>query len=427
MKRISAVLFAFFFLLFSIYSPIGADAAYSDGFTIIGDVSLPFREYMPGSFFTKNGSACTCHDSSSIDCVDNGSACNCVRYVEINGKKIDLLSVQCIGFARYTFYRLFGFIDHENINSDKFYNAGSISRGNVTADSVKKLFSSLKPGAHIRFQLAYTQHSVVLLSKSSAGFTVYQANAGGNGIEGAPCIVSTKTYTWQSFAEYAYRGVAFAHMPKEYPDRLEYTQESPYDGYTLGEYTTTDNLRLRAGAGTSYSQLAIIPEGTKLTVTEVNGEWGKTVFEGQEGWISLKYAKYNGTIVVTDCLKPKEGSGITVSEGFVYGVAPKTTKEALFALFENEGLSISGDQRYIGSGCVITVTENGEYKGSATVIVSGDTNRDGIHSTGDYIVYKAMLNGTRETDEVLIKTADLDGDGLINTVDYFLFKKIITG
>ncbi len=426
MKRFSALLLSFVLLLFSICPPIYTGAAsYNDGFTLIGDVAIPFSEYMPGSFFTENGSACTCH-TSSVDCVSNGSDCNCMRYVTIDGKKIDLLSVQCIGFARYCFYRLFGFIDHKDINPDKFYNAGSIDRGSVTASSVKALFDKLKPGAHIRFRLSSSQHSVILLSKNSEGFTVYQANAGGNNVDSKPCIVSTKTYTWQSFADYAYRGIVFANMPTVYPAKYEYLSQSPHVGYSVGDYTTTDNLRLRAGAGTDYEGLDIIPKGTVITVTEIDGEWGKTIYDGKEGWVCLKYASFNEKSVVLDSLKPIEGSGITVKDGFVYGVAAKTTAEQLFALFENEGLSVSGDQRYIGSGTLLSLTDAGINKGSVTIIVSGDTNGDGIHSSGDYIIYKSVLNGSTVPDEVLSKTADMDGDGEIATFDYIFFKKLLT-
>ncbi len=426
MRRVSAVLFSFIFLLSIICLPNDVAAVtYNDGFTVIGDVAIPFSEYMPGTFFTKNGSACTCH-FSSVDCISSGADCNCLRRVTIDGKEVDLLAVQCIGFARYCFYRLFGFIDHKDLNGDKFYSAGSIAYGEVTAESVKELFALLKPGAHIRFRLSSTQHSVILLSKSDEGFTVYHCNDGGNGIAGAACIVSTKTYTWQSFASFAYRGIVFANMPNEYPDKLEYVTSNPTVGYSIGNYTITENLRLRDGAGTNFAQLAIIPTGTEVTVTEVSGKWGKVIFDGKEGWISLEYAEFTGTpAVVTDKLKPKEGSGITVEEGYVYGVPPKTTAEEFYAMFENETLSISSDQRYIGSGCIVSVVENGVNMGFATIIVGGDVNGDGIYSSGDYLVYKSILNGTREIDTILHITADLNNDGIITTIDYKLLQKAI--
>ncbi len=417
MKRFIALICCFM-LFINVSSFPTAVAAYSDGYTIIGDVTIPFKEYMPGSFFTKDGTACECHDSSSIDCVANGSACNCLRYVTVDGKKYDLLAVQCIGFARYCFLRLFGFIDHEDINKDKFYNAGTISYGNVTAGSIKELFSKLKPGAHIRFKLAYSQHSVILLSQNADGFTVYQANSGGNGIAGQDCVVSTKTYTWQSFADYAYRGIVFAHMPNNYPDHFEYSDTPTYQGYSTGIYTTTDNLRLRSGPSTDTDSLTVIPKGTVLTVTDIEGVWGKTAYSGYEGWVYLQYAEFNGNGTATDSLIPIEGSGVTVADGYIYGIPPKLGADEFKALFENPELIISTDQRYIGSGCIVTVMEDGVSKGSATVIVKGDINSDGILSSGDCIILKSVLTGNRELDKVQTLSADLDYDGYILTSDY---------
>lgn len=62
--------------------------------------------------------------------------------------------------------------------------------------------------------------------------------------------------------------------------------------YTTGTYkiTASSGLRLRSGAGTSYSTLATIPNGTTVSVTQISGVWGKTTYSGNTGWISLDYA-----------------------------------------------------------------------------------------------------------------------------------------
>ncbi|MCR5636098.1 MAG: SH3 domain-containing protein [Clostridiales bacterium] len=68
---------------------------------------------------------------------------------------------------------------------------------------------------------------------------------------------------------------------------------SDISGYTTGTYQITTeggNLKLRA-APINGSQLALIPNGTILQVTEVSGAWGKTTYNGQTGWISLDLAK----------------------------------------------------------------------------------------------------------------------------------------
>ncbi|MBQ7647106.1 MAG: hypothetical protein IJS94_07545, partial [Clostridia bacterium] len=184
--------FAFVFLLGAVFAYPGKRPFAADAAVYIGDVSLPLKEYPPGSFFTKNGKACSCHYDNSIDCIANGSRCNCLRYVTINGKKVDLLGTQCFGFARYVQYRVFGYHD---ASSSKFYSVGSLSKGKVTESAVKNLIQKSKPGAHIRFKLSSSSHSAVLMSYDGKGFTVYHANAGGDGVESKPCVVSTKYYT----------------------------------------------------------------------------------------------------------------------------------------------------------------------------------------------------------------------------------------
>lgn len=387
--------------------------AYSGGYTIIGDVSIPFTEYMPGTFFTKNGYECTCHADSSVDCIASGSRCNCLRYTEIDGKAVDLLAVQCIGFARYCFYRLFGFIDQEQLNGDLFYSAGSIAYGSVTESSVKALFAKLKPGAHIRFKLSATQHSVILLSQSESGFTVYQCNSGGDGIAQADCVISTKTYTWASFASYAYRGIVFANMPYNYPERLEYSDKPVVtEGY--GIYTTTDNLKLRDAAGTSGAWIDTVPKGTQLFISELVGNWGRTVYNGKHGFVSLNYLAYTRkapNVSVAD-------ERITVKNGCIIGVRAGTTAEELIGLLTPTGAKAGIDgSEAVCTGTLITVTDSGGALCTYTAVVVGDLNGDGAVSTADCAVIKQLLTGD-EADAHVCFAADINGDGMINTTDY---------
>ncbi len=66
--------------------------------------------------------------------------------------------------------------------------------------------------------------------------------------------------------------------------------------YKTGRYKVTltnGNLKLRA-APINGEQVALIPNGTELNITEVSGEWGKTTYNGLTGWISLALATYIG-------------------------------------------------------------------------------------------------------------------------------------
>ena len=65
--------------------------------------------------------------------------------------------------------------------------------------------------------------------------------------------------------------------------------------YTTGSYTVTANggLNLRAAANTSSTKLILIPQGTVVSVTKIDGAWGNTTYSGKTGWISLEYTKKN--------------------------------------------------------------------------------------------------------------------------------------
>lgn len=419
-KYILSLLLCATMLLPSLTAETANSYVYEDGYTTIGNVTIPFPEYMPGSYFTKNGYACTCHDIASINCVASGDDCNCLRFVTVDGMELDLLAVQCIGFARYCFYRIFGFTDHD-MNSHMFYNAGTLDRGYVTADSVKSLFGKLKPGAHIRYKLAYSQHSVILLNQTDSGFTVYHANAGGNGVDSSPCVISTRTYTWESFANTAYRGIVFAHMPNEYPDNLSFS-DTPIGGtLPLGVYVTTSNLNLRSGVGTSFESIAVIPKGTSILVTETSSNWGRTSYNGLDGWVSLAYAEYE------ELLTPRENSGITVKDGYIYGIATETSPQELLTSFINKELTFScGSSDYVGTGTVIGTTVGGYPVDEATVIIEGDVNGDGLLTSADCVRQRLHLNGQSALEGAFLCAADFDGNGTVNTVDYKGLQREIT-
>lgn len=417
MKRLLALaLFALLVLLPLASVPTEAEAeGYTDGYTLIGDVSIPFENYMPGTFFTKNGAACTCHYDQSIDCVANGPRCNCLRYVDIDGIQVDLLSVQCIGFARYCFYRLFGFLDSPYTDPDKYYNAGSIPAGQVTAGSVKQLFSALKPGAHIRFRLSASEHSVILLSQNDGGFTVYQCNAGGNGVESSSCVVSTKSYTWESFASYAYRGIVFANMPYDYPERLEYSplpfETSPRES---GVYTTTDNLKLREEPDTESAWLDTISAGTRIYVAEISGGWGRVVYNGKLGYISLAYARYTSE---APKLVPTVGD-VEVLDGYAVGVPAGTGAAELAAMFTGGVIdtSLAGGET-AKTGSFVHIKEGSDVVYTAIVVVRGDVNGDGFISTADCASIQNILTGGAAKRHFIL-AADVNGDGSVNTPDY---------
>ncbi|MBE6649430.1 MAG: hypothetical protein E7614_07935 [Ruminococcaceae bacterium] len=74
----------------------------------------------------------------------------------------------------------------------------------------------------------------------------------------------------------------------EEPSSEESSSEEPYD-YVSGTYKTTGSIYLREQPTTSSSILTVIPSGTEIVVTETSGIWGKTSYDGFDGYCGLKY------------------------------------------------------------------------------------------------------------------------------------------
>lgn len=63
-------------------------------------------------------------------------------------------------------------------------------------------------------------------------------------------------------------------------------------GYQKGDYITDDVMNFRADHSQTAAVYMLIPKGTRITVTEINGVWGKLTYQGKTGWISLEYSTY---------------------------------------------------------------------------------------------------------------------------------------
>lgn len=116
--------------------------------------------------------------------------------------------------------------------------------------------------------------------------------------------------------------------------------------YKTGIYQTEvdSTLNMRSGAGTNYSYVASIPNGVKLTVTQVKKAggytWGYTAYKGNTGWVALDYCKYISDIPATE---PSTATPTTQTE---------TTKPV------ESGL---GDVNFDGKISVLDATEIQKY------------------------------------------------------------------
>lgn len=61
--------------------------------------------------------------------------------------------------------------------------------------------------------------------------------------------------------------------------------------YTVDTGSKSSNLNIRSGPGKGYSKLGYIPNGTRIYITSVDGNWGKTTYGGVTGWVMLEYTR----------------------------------------------------------------------------------------------------------------------------------------
>ena len=77
-------------------------------------------------------------------------------------------------------------------------------------------------------------------------------------------------------------------------------QDIPSVTYSTGTYITNDVLNYRKQPNKSSESDGLIPNGTKLPVLEVSGNWGKTVYNGKTSWICLEYTEFVNNTIVTE-------------------------------------------------------------------------------------------------------------------------------
>lgn len=112
-----------------------------------------------------------------------------------------------------------------------------------------------------------------------------------------------------------------------------------FTAFNVGTYyITTDKLNVRSGPGLSYDILGGLSEGTKITVTEADGKWGKVNYNGKTGWISFSYAQYVPSAVYTIYYDSNGGKGVVPTQPKDDGVTAYLTNAAPI----KEGYALAG-------------------------------------------------------------------------------------
>jgi hypothetical protein len=215
-----------------------------------------------------------------------------------NGKGIDydgVAGVQCVDLAKQYLHDVFGI------------NAGSWGNAHAYYDNFNSI-SALKNNFN---RIAYTsnfvpqQGDIVVWSKTLNGNYGHIAIATG---EGDKTYFYSYDQNWTgkhdvcTKIKHTYKCVAGVLRAKSAS-----TASSSTVGFKIGSYTLTENVKVRTGAGTNYSQklrsqltangqahalsqtYAVLKSGTAVTVSEIkavgNDVWGKI----PSGWIAIYY------------------------------------------------------------------------------------------------------------------------------------------
>ncbi len=263
------------------------------------------------------------------------------------------------------------------------------------------------------------------------------------------CTVNNITATYGIVAVdfvVSYNAVAFTPM---YPSGTDltsyYIQTAPASGSSLmwediGTYCDTEagNVYMRFAHKTAENGDGVKEDGKlvfKIMFTPIVSS-GTYTFEatscrgtdpGSSNYKKLTEVYANGSscsavaAVIPKGLIPVNDN-ITVTDGYIFGVVPKTTEDDLKAMFEGD-VTVTLVKKEVGTGCVVT-SEDGI---SATVVMIGDVDGSGTIDSTDYLsVKKHFLKQTTLTD-VAALAADVDGNGRIDSTDYVAIKSHFLG
>lgn len=134
--------------------------------------------------------------------------------VTIDGKQVYLGGAQCIGFARYVQYKMYGSSDYDDTEHFQVVSGSEdLSGTQVTdGDTFKNLLMEAGAGAHIRTRTdgGTNPHSLIVTEVTDEGFSYIDANGDGKG------TVRKGTFTWEEYKNgYGKRGLQYIKVYQE--------------------------------------------------------------------------------------------------------------------------------------------------------------------------------------------------------------------
>ena len=168
---------------------------------------------------------------------------------------------------------------------------------------------------------------------------------------------------------------------------------------------TTDSLKVRAEANTDSEVITLVPNGERLEVIEVEGDWVKVGLDDQEGYVSAEYVEVSSelstAITMTELLYGQGVSDVRVDlcqyakeflgNPYVWG-GTSLTKGAdcsgfVLSIFKKYGVSLPHSSR-AQANCCTTIKVSEAQPGDLIFYGNGKTiNHVAIYIGGGQVIH----------------------------------------
>lgn len=138
-------------------------------------------------------------------------------------------------------------------------------------------------------------------SYSSSSSSSYSSSSSSSSGGGKGCLIAVIVVVALAIIGYIGLGVMGEIAKEEKAKENTYSADGYYDnayGSDDAEAKTatvrpSEGLRLRSGAGTSYSKILTMEKGETVTVIELENGWAYVDYYGTKGWCSADYLDMN--------------------------------------------------------------------------------------------------------------------------------------
>ena len=184
----------------------------------------------------------------------------------------------------------------------------------------------------------------------------------------------------------------------------------------VGEHyiNTSSGLRLRAGPSTKYDTLDVIDYKEIIYIVEIGDGWGRTFYNGFEGWVSLDYVTYNGALPAVCAETRKDGKLNDRSFYADIDSALNAYKDGEYSIILNADATLASDL-VLSDGISINI---GEHK--------LDTSKAGVTFDGGTLVSASRVESL-DADPFIKRTDEDKGYSYSSGLDFELSAEMPLG